>query len=460
MQLWRPLPGAGLTVGDVARQEDTADRKQTVNINQESDSGVERGDSASTTDNHLDWQDSDSDVSNLPDSFTGIITNIEGEAGKVWLVPSAMKGKQKLVNTLLASLSRRLPMPEVGGGGEKLYIGDDVLAWWEEDSCWFRAKVLETHLDLSTTVFFIDWGNTEQLPAGQAVLSRPGLSGYQALSRLPGLAVQARLYGVQMEELEEEGRKKLFMQMSRIQAATGNWDSQAQVTVCLRKPLHVQVQYKDNMLDLNFVGVLVAGRFASIKMIPLPLCKSPPPCPLPWQFNHSWPGQVVSRQGDMVWVVPVMFTDQYGLSDRDWYMDKFVQVLAMLHYKLGHKLQDTYTTLRTRGGECGSLAVGETVIWCDEGKQGMCSRGVVRELGENNKVVKIFLPDTGGSKTVASSCLQVCPARLCACPARAVRLKLSSSVSMDLARMDRVVLVTVLSTDMTAHLRYAEGGSR
>ena len=39
--------------------------------------------------------------------------------------------------------------------------------------------------------------------------------------RLPGLG-QARLYGLHMEELEEEGKKKLFTQMSRVQSATGD----------------------------------------------------------------------------------------------------------------------------------------------------------------------------------------------------------------------------------------------
>jgi hypothetical protein len=134
-----------------------------------------------------------------------------------------------------------------------------VLGWWEEDRCWFRARVLETCTGKSTTVLSMDWGNTEQLPPGQVMLQRLGLSGYQALARLPGLAVQARLYGLQMEELEEEGKKKLFTQMSRVQSATGNWDSLAQVTVCHMRPLQVTVQYQDNMLDLNLSAVLIAG---------------------------------------------------------------------------------------------------------------------------------------------------------------------------------------------------------
>jgi hypothetical protein len=35
--------------------------------------------------------------------------------------------------------------------------GDNMQAWWEEDRCWFRARVLETHTDKSTTVLFLDW---------------------------------------------------------------------------------------------------------------------------------------------------------------------------------------------------------------------------------------------------------------------------------------------------------------
>ena len=76
------------------------------------------------------------------------------------------------------------------------------------------------------------------------------------LARLPGLAVQARLYGLQIEELEEEGKKKLFTQMSLVQSATGNWDSLAQVIV----------QYQDNMLYLNLAAVLIAARFATVNL--------------------------------------------------------------------------------------------------------------------------------------------------------------------------------------------------
>ena len=42
----------------------------------------------------------------------------------VWLVPSLMKGQQKLVNALLASLSIRLPVPNfsVGEGEGEAWI--------------------------------------------------------------------------------------------------------------------------------------------------------------------------------------------------------------------------------------------------------------------------------------------------------------------------------------------------
>ena len=46
----------------------------------------------------------------------------EGEAGMVWLVPSFMKGQQKLVNALLASLSIRLPVPNISVGEEEAWI--------------------------------------------------------------------------------------------------------------------------------------------------------------------------------------------------------------------------------------------------------------------------------------------------------------------------------------------------
>ena len=39
-----------------------------------------------------------------------------------------------------------------------------MLGRWEEDRYWFRVSVLETNLDKFTTVLFMDWGNTEQLP--------------------------------------------------------------------------------------------------------------------------------------------------------------------------------------------------------------------------------------------------------------------------------------------------------
>ena len=62
-----------------------------------------------------------------------------GEVGVVWVVPSFMKGQQKLVNALIASLSRRLPVPDTRLGEGEFTTGDNVMAWWEEDRCWFRA---------------------------------------------------------------------------------------------------------------------------------------------------------------------------------------------------------------------------------------------------------------------------------------------------------------------------------
>ena len=55
------------------------------------------------------------------------------------MVPSFMKGQQKLVNALIASLSRRLPVPDTRLGEGEFTTGDNVMAWWEEDRCWFRA---------------------------------------------------------------------------------------------------------------------------------------------------------------------------------------------------------------------------------------------------------------------------------------------------------------------------------
>ena len=83
----------------------------------------------------------------MPNSFTGITTNNEGEEGVVRAVPSIRKWQQKLVNALQASLSRRLPVPNtrVGEGYEVAeFTMVFVLAWWSGDTCLFRAMVLET----------------------------------------------------------------------------------------------------------------------------------------------------------------------------------------------------------------------------------------------------------------------------------------------------------------------------
>ena len=119
---------------------------------------------------------------------------------------------------------------------------------------------------------------------------------------------------------------RLFNLMAHVQSSTGRKDTMADITVCTRNPLQVQVQYNSNMLNFNLTGVLVAHRFAEMKQEQVGFM-SPPPCPLPWQFNHSWPGHVTSVHHDQVWVQPVLFSDQYGLSDKDWYMDRFVKMV-------------------------------------------------------------------------------------------------------------------------------------
>ena len=53
---------------------------------------------------------------------------------------------------------------------------------------------------------------------------------------------------------------------------------------------------------------------------------------------------------------------------------------------------------------------------------------------------------------VIYSYLQVGPAELCCLPAREARLRLGSCGTMALVRRERVVLVTVLSGDMDAHV--------
>ena len=160
-------------------------------------------------------------------------------------------------------------------------------------------------------------------------------------------------------------------------------------------------------------------------------------------------------QGDQVWVVPVPLTDQHGLSDRDWYLDRSIQVLDRLHSQMVSKLKDAYSG---SGGQFGTLAVGQTVIWSERRSQEQYHRGVVMDMGAGNNIVTIFLSDSGKLKEVEYSSLRVCPAELCCFPARAVRLRLGSSGTMALVRRERVVLVTVLRGDMSAHLRSVGGG--
>ena len=115
--------------------------------------------------------------------------------------------------------------------------------------CW-RQTCTSPPLSFSWTGGTQSSCHLDRLCCQDQVVMLPGLA------RLPGLAVQARLYGLQIEELEEEGKKKLFTQMSLVQSATGNWDSLAQVIV----------QYQDNMLYLNLAAVLIAGRFATVNL--------------------------------------------------------------------------------------------------------------------------------------------------------------------------------------------------
>jgi len=399
-------------------------------------------------------------VDSLPDSFSGIVTNIEIRSEQLWLVPRDLKPQQRLLNSLLASISRRLGEPGVGVENKEVTVseGDGVLAWWEADKGWFRAKVVESHMDTSITVLFIDWGNTEQLPLRQVVVPDPGLAGYTTLARLPGLAVLAMLYGFQVENLEEEDKKRLHHLMDGVQTATGSWDSMAQFTVCHRQPLHCMVQYQhqESKLHLNLAGVLVAGKFAFTKVPSLTSSSSPPPSPLPWQFKHSWPGQVTCVQGDQVWVVPVPLSDQFGLSDTDWYIDRSVQLLTRLHIKLDSQLLSAHQS--SSGRQVSSLSRGQTVIWCDRGTKEKYYRGVVRDQQAQSTMVTIFLPDYGRVETVERSSLATCPAQLCVWPARAVRVVLSSSGALPLAMRKGVVLVTVLKGDMTAHVRSPGGG--
>jgi len=436
-----------VTSSDREEQFVESDSNETFNS---PDSGLEREESSTTMDSQANGTSPD-----LPDRFTAIITTIERHAGKVWLVPSFMLGKRKMVDALLLSLSRRLSEPNTGvETGEILAVGDDVLAWWEEDRCWFRARVVELHPDLSTTVIFIDWGNTEQLPVGHVLLTRPEYQGYEALRKVPDLAVPAMLYGIQMVEMQEEEMTRLSNLMAHVQSSTGRKETMAEITVCTRNPLQVQVYYNSNMLNFNLTGVLVAHRFAEMKQEHVIGCVSPPPCSLPWQFNLSWPGHVTSIHHNQVWVQPVLFSDQYGLSDKDWYMDRFVQMLDSVGRKMESKLQATYHN-KTGVEVKKCFPVGQTVIWCDMENQGKCFRGVVEEKEQENRI-KILLPDTGRVQFVRKHSLTRCPAELCAYPARAVKVRLDNVVAMDMITEEQVVLVTVLKGDLTVHMRIVD----
>ena len=201
-------------------------------------------------------------------------------------------------------------------------------------------------------------------------------------------------------------------------------------------------------------GVLVAHKFAEMKQFPVPGCRTPPPCPLPWQYNFSWPGHVTSVQHDQVWVQPVVFSDQYGLSDKDWYMDRFMQVLDSVGKEMESNLKAAYYYSRNASVNRRFL-VGQTVIWCDMERQGQCFRGIVKDQEEEDRI-RIFLPDTGLVQTVKNSSLVVCPAQLCAYPSRAVKVRLDSMLNLNMVTEEKVVLVTVLRSDLTAHMRIVD----
>ena len=77
------------------------------------------------------------------------------------------------------------------------------------------------------------WRHYGPLHEHNSVAYWPGCVVKTRSARLPGLGqavwlgCQARLYRLHMEELEEEGKKKLFTQMPWVQSATWNWDSLA-----------------------------------------------------------------------------------------------------------------------------------------------------------------------------------------------------------------------------------------
>eukprot|EP00092_Neocalanus_flemingeri_P009039 GFUD01009725.1.p1 GENE.GFUD01009725.1~~GFUD01009725.1.p1 ORF type:complete len:626 (+),score=222.15 GFUD01009725.1:46-1923(+) len=138
------------------RLNDTPDNVQTDEYSKRNtpdspDSGLGGKDSAS----HCLWSDSRA-VDSLPDNFTGLITNIEMEAGLVWLVPRSMKAQQKLVITLLASMSRRLPEPGTGSECK------------EEDWRWCTCLV----------------GGRQELVQGQGAGDTPGHVHHSDLHRL------------------------------------------------------------------------------------------------------------------------------------------------------------------------------------------------------------------------------------------------------------------------------------
>ena len=64
-------------------------------------------------------------------------------------------------------------------------------------------------------------------------------------------------------------------------------------------------------------------------------------------------------QDDQVWVVPVPLTDQHGLSDMDWYLDKSILLLDRLHGQLVSKLRNAYHS--GSSAQCGTLSVGYLV---------------------------------------------------------------------------------------------------
>ena len=108
-------------------------------------------------------------------------------------------------------------------------------------------------------------------------------------------------------------------------------------------------------------------------------------------------------------------------------------------------------------GEKMCLASGTTVIWrnSNAGLRDEFFRGVVENNDEEN-IIKIFLPDIGSVKFVKSSSVAMCPDIMCTYPARAVMLRPSNMVDMEMMLKDHVVLVTVQQSDMTAYIRIVD----